>query len=371
MKTYCRLLLGLTLSTRAFAQPAVNTNANSASTASPPPTALSPAALEKINHLTPIFDGKTLDGWVQAPAYVSSFAGDDLADLPALAKKLSAKSDPVSAFISNGLDDTLRQDLASFSADSTNARTLTSGLAKALNRIVSTGSVDDPERFRNTTLRPETVSLRNSKPTGPELARLNRMLLEDTYPAELMKSPATSWVVKEGAMASLGAGRGTIYTRKSYGNYRLIFTMRHAGVQPGQSDHMPCVLIYCTAPPAGEKGLDALAGIQFQTPNGGSWDYRPGRNNSGREFFTRVPHPRFDPREWHQVELLVNTNGTARMAVAQPVGTKAYEVLVFHDPAAGKSGPVAWQMHNKGLLDEYKDVRIEEDPKDDKLITVE
>jgi hypothetical protein len=59
------------------------------------------------------------------------------------------------------------------------------------------------------------------------------------------------------------------------------------------------------------------------------------------------------------------------MAVAQPPGTKAYEVLAFTDPTAGKRGPIAWQMHNKGLFDEYKDVRIEENPKGDKLITVE
>jgi hypothetical protein len=85
-----------------------------------------------------------------------------------------------------------------------------------------------------------------------------------------------------------------------------------------------------------------------------------------------LPHPKFDPHQWSQVELLVNADtGTARMAVAQPVGTKACEVLNFNDPTASKKGPIAWQMHNKGLFDEYKDVRIEVDPKDDKLITVE
>jgi len=71
------------------------------------------------------------------------------------------------------------------------------------------------------------------------------------------------------------------------------------------------------------------------------------------------------------VEILVDaTKGTARMAVAQPVGSKAVEVLVFKVPDAGKAGPIAWQMHNKGLFDEYRDVRIEVDPKDDELITV-
>jgi hypothetical protein len=58
------------------------------------------------------------------------------------------------------------------------------------------------------------------------------------------------------------------------------------------------------------------------------------------------------------------------MAVAQPVGSKAVEVLDFRDPAAGKVGPIAWQMHNAGLFDEYKDVTIERNPKDDELISV-
>jgi hypothetical protein len=58
------------------------------------------------------------------------------------------------------------------------------------------------------------------------------------------------------------------------------------------------------------------------------------------------------------------------MAVAQPVGSKAVAVLDFQDVAAGKVGPIAWQMHNAGLVDEYKDVGIEVDPKDDELITV-
>ncbi len=46
------------------------------------------------------------------------------------------------------------------------------------------------------------------------------------------------------------------------------------------------------------------------------------------------------------------------------------EVLSFKDPAAGKIGPVAWQMHNAGLFDEFKDITIEPDPKHDELITL-
>jgi hypothetical protein len=180
---------------------------------------------------------------------------------------------------------------------------------------------------------------------------------------------SNAWIVKNGAMASTGQGRGVIYSKADYANFRLIFTMRHVS---GEPDHQACVLVFCTRPPEGQKGLDALGGIQFQPPNGGHWDYRPGHNNSGKSLFTKVPHPKFDPHAWSQIELLVNAEtGAARMAVAQPPGTKAVEVLSFIDATAAKPGPIAWQMHNKGLFDEYKDVLIEADPKEDRLLTVE
>ena len=43
------------------------------------------------------------------------------------------------------------------------------------------------------------------------------------------------------------------------------------------------------------------------------------------------------------------------MAVAQPPGAKAVEVLSYKDPAAGRDGPIAFQMHNQGLFDEVKE----------------
>jgi hypothetical protein len=49
---------------------------------------------------------------------------------------------------------------------------------------------------------------------------------------------------------------------------------------------------------------------------------------------------------------------------------QAVEVVDFNDPTAGKTGPFAIQIHNKGLFDEYKDLTVEVDPKDDELITV-
>ena len=55
--------------------------------------------------------------------------------------------------------------------------------------------------------------------------------------------------------------------------------------------------------------------------------------------------------------------------MAQPPGSKAVENLDFNEAGAGRAGPIALQMHNAGLFDEYKDITIEVDPKVDDLIS--
>ncbi len=180
--------------------------------------------------------------------------------------------------------------------------------------------------------------------------------------------PPDAWVVKNGALVSLGAGRGVIHTVNSYDHFRIILDIRHIS---GNKDHPADVLFFCTAPVEGKKPLDALGGIQFQVPNGGRWDYRKGHNNSGKGEFTVIPHPKFDEHQWSRVEIVADAaTGTARMAVAQPVGSKAVEVVSFKDATAGQKGPIALQMHNKGLFDEYGNIAIEVNPANDELITV-
>src|SRR5258708_6737142 len=39
--------------------------------------------------------------------------------------------------------------------------------------------------------------------------------------------PANSWEVKDGVIASLGVGRGVIYTTQQAAKYRIIFDIRH------------------------------------------------------------------------------------------------------------------------------------------------
>jgi len=312
-----------------------------------------------------LFDGKTLEGWIQIENSAISLASGGITDTAAFVARLTKGTDAVSISLRDRLEDSQKIDLAAYSLSNSNAKAIVSALVKDLNRIISGTSIFDKTRFKGVSLRPETEQLLKQNPSGQQLARLNKLLLEDAYPDELAKSLATGWLVKDGAMASTGAGRGVIYTAKDYGRYRLMFTMRHVS---GNPDHQACVLIFCSRPLDGQKPLDALAGIQFQVPNGGHWDYRPGMNNNGGEEFTPVTKTRFDVHEWSRVEILADAaKGTARMAVAQPPGSTAVEVLRFKDPAAGKVGPIAWQMHNPGLFDEYKDVTIELDPADERI----
>jgi Domain of Unknown Function (DUF1080) len=319
------------------------------------------------NATTALFDGKTLDGWIQIQNSATSFASPDITDLAALARKLTDKSDGVSGFLSDQLNDVVKTDLAAYSPSNTDAKDVTSAVAKNLSKIISDGSLYEKRRFRNVPLRPETQYLLKHNSNRLELVRLNRLLLEDAFPAELSKNVATGWIAKNGAMASTGSGRGVIYTVNDYSRYRLMFTMRHVS---GNPDHQACILIFCARPLPGEVPLDALGGIQFQAPLGGHWDYRPGQNNGGGEEFTTVKKPDYDPHEWSRVEILADAStGTARMAVAQPVGGSEVEVLDFKNPIAGKAGPIAWQMHNASLFDEYKDVVVEPNPQADVLIT--
>jgi len=316
-----------------------------------------------------LFDGKTLDGWIQIENSATSLAVSAIADQTAFVGKLTNGTDAVSLFLRGRLEDLVKADLATYSATNANAKALLSAVAKDVNQVIHGSSIFDVARFSSVALRPETEQLLQQDVHGLQLARLNMLLLEDAYPAELAKSSATGWVVKDGVIASKGVGRGVMYTANDYGRYRLMLTMRHVS---GKPDHPACVLVFCTRPQPGEMPLDALGGIQFDVPSGGHWDYRPGMNRDGGLEYTTIEKRSFNVSAWSQIELLVDaTKGTARMAVAQPPGSKAVETLDFKETTAGKVGPIALQMHNAGLFDEYRDISIEVDPKEDRLITTE
>ncbi|HEX2870024.1 MAG TPA: DUF1080 domain-containing protein [Polyangiaceae bacterium] len=171
------------------------------------------------------------------------------------------------------------------------------------------------------------------------------------------------WSIVDGALHSLGEGRGQIATVKDYKEFRWIFSMRH---KPG--NHKPCVLVW-----GHSHTGDAFGGsIQIQAPSCGGWDYRAGHNDG---IDVECPaQPPIDMSKWTQCELLARGSGKLRMACCQLEGNgektcKGVENMVFDDPTAPTLGPIGYQMHNAGLFDEFKDICIEEDPPLDELIT--
>ena len=167
------------------------------------------------------------------------------------------------------------------------------------------------------------------------------------------------WSVEEGAIGANGdAGDGTLLiTDGDYDNFRLILESKlvsednHLGVcfWGGRSesfDYADCLLVI--------------------PPNGGMWDYQPGKK-APREGRTNLPHPDFDPHDWHRTEILANLEaGTVRMAV------NGVEVLryVEPDPSRFRKGPIGLQMHAGESQVRYRNISIELNPPEDRLMTL-
>ena len=71
--------------------------------------------------VTSLFDGKTLNGWIDQENSANQFGGGDIKDVSAFANKLVAKSDPVSSFFNEKLGETNIAFLADYLASPSNS----------------------------------------------------------------------------------------------------------------------------------------------------------------------------------------------------------------------------------------------------------
>ena len=158
---------------------------------------------------------------------------------------------------------------------------------------------------------------------------------------------ASVWSVKDGILTG-GGQRGQLTTVASYENFRLTIWMRLAS----GDDHLG-VCMWGT-----KRVFDCLLVVP---PSGAIYDYVS--NSTVRPI-------QYDPeakRMWHQTEILANrTTGIVKVAVngqARPD---------YKDPrAAGrKAGPIGLQLHSGGIRVEFKEIFVEMNPKEDRLLTV-
>jgi len=197
-----------------------------------------------------LFDGATLNGWIQAQTTDASVSGDgrDFFDFEMFIKMILEKTDPVSTYINSILSDEIKAEIAAYTVE--RDRPIKIALCRELNaKVISTEiPLYDQERFRNVLLRRTTKTLLDQNPKGYDMMRLNKLLIEDAYPSVLHKIKTPEWIVnsRSGAMSSIGVSRGVIYTDQDFGGrYRIIFSIRHLG---GNPDHHAGVLIFCQRP---------------------------------------------------------------------------------------------------------------------------
>jgi len=164
------------------------------------------------------------------------------------------------------------------------------------------------------------------------------------------------WSVKAGALNGAAEKGGTLLVSDGdYADFRLILKSRLVS----EKNHLGVCFW-------GERKADWGYGncILVIPPSGGMWDYHPGKKGPPRE---TLPHPTVDAHAWHETEILAHlATGTIRMAVNGVEVTRYKD----EDPTRLRAGPIGLQAHAGASVVEYKDLEIEVDPKEDRLLTV-
>ncbi len=114
----------------------------------------------------------------------STFAVEDLADLPALVAKLRG-GNALAQHLSIQLSAETQELLSRYEGGADAA--LKKALVRELNAVIRGPSLYDEDRFDKVDLAPETEALLGRAPEGEDLRRLNLLLLQDAYPAELSR----------------------------------------------------------------------------------------------------------------------------------------------------------------------------------------
>jgi hypothetical protein len=180
-------------------------------------------------------------------------------------------------------------------------------------------------------------------------------------------NPAT-WTIVGGAMRGFGGPSRAAYTKADYGNVRLIVTSR---LTPANGDHLG-ILFWGNRPMDPMKPqIDTAGWVQWMPPFGGMWSYHPPMHHSLKAM--KLADAPVGSGVWHTTELLLNLDkGTLRSAV-NGVETTRYThewPTERTDPTKRIiKGPIAMMKHGGGGS-EYKDIWVEVEPTEDKLLTV-
>ena len=179
----------------------------------------------------------------------------------------------------------------------------------------------------------------------------------------------STWSIVDGAMRGVGGTSRLAYTKADYGSFRLIFTSR---MNPVNGDHLG-VLFWGDRPEDSAKPkIDNAGWVQFMPPFGDMWSYHPPKHHSlPREI---VAPGSKDSSQWTTTEILCNLEkGTMRAAVdGVEIARYSHQNPTERiDPEKRiVPGPIGMFRHGGGAS-EYKDIYVEANPTEDRLITTD
>ena len=165
------------------------------------------------------------------------------------------------------------------------------------------------------------------------------------------------WSVKDRAIHGTSeTGSELLLSDAEYSDFRLILKSRLLSA----SNHLGVCFW-------GERKADWGYGecILVIPPTGHFWDYHPGMSDDPA--YEKFAQPGIDPHDWHETEILARRRtGVVRVAV------NGVELTRYTDPnpARLKVGPIGLQIHSGASEVEYKDIVVEIDPREDRLVTV-
>jgi hypothetical protein len=169
------------------------------------------------------------------------------------------------------------------------------------------------------------------------------------------------WSIVDRSMHGTGK-YGQIFTKGDYGSFRLIVTARVVLPETNTGSGHLGILFWGDRPEHGK--WNTAGALQVQPPHGAMWDYRTNKNVKPERVVPRQPLRYHD---WHTSEVLANLQtGEVRMAV------DGVEIIRYKhpDPSVLKKGPIGMQLHSASSVMEYRDIKVEPDPKEWRLMTL-
>ena len=105
-----------------------------------------------------------------------------------VAKLKKLPTDALSTYLNGRLTQIPRQQSAALDDSNSDYAAMEVSLIKSLNSIIHGPSIYDTQRFEGVILRSETLETLDRNPQEEDLVRLNRLLLEDAYPTEILRT---------------------------------------------------------------------------------------------------------------------------------------------------------------------------------------